>query len=327
MDRIPSSPPHIAPLPSYTHRPLWSVMIPAYNCGKYLEECINSVLSQCPDADSMQIEVIDDHSTDIDVKALVERTGKGRVGYFRQPKNAGSIRNFETCINRARGHLIHILHGDDLVKPGFYSELQQLFDRYPDAGAAFADFVYVDEQSQLLYTESPLLQEAGILHDALDILGERQRIQPPSMVVKRQVYEKLGSFFAVTYGEDWEMWTRIAANYPILHSPKQLACYRVHHSNISGSALSTGQNIRDINKVMDIIQHYLPAEKRKKLRKKAERNFSEYYAWVAHKMYHEQKNIPAALKQANGALLLNRNRSTIWLALKLYAKIIIRYKQ
>src|SRR5690554_8045208 len=106
-------------------------MIPSYNCIDFLRETINSVLLQTPSSDEMQIEVIDDFSTDGDVEALVEELGKGRVGFFRQPKNVGHLRNFETCIKRARGRLVHILHGDDAAKHGYYQELGSLFEKYP----------------------------------------------------------------------------------------------------------------------------------------------------------------------------------------------------
>ena len=61
--RIPSKPPVILPLPENEKRPLWSIMIPTYNCSKYLAETIESVLQQAPAEDIMQIEVIDDYST------------------------------------------------------------------------------------------------------------------------------------------------------------------------------------------------------------------------------------------------------------------------
>src|ERR1051326_8157020 len=97
MERIPLVPPTIAPVPSGVVRPLFSVMIPTYNCTQYLREALASVLLQDPGAEQMQIEVVDDCSTDADVRAVVEELGKGRVGYFRQDRNVGSLRNFETC--------------------------------------------------------------------------------------------------------------------------------------------------------------------------------------------------------------------------------------
>src|SRR5580704_11221966 len=133
-NRIPQKPPEISPVPDYIRRPLWSVMIPAYNCSQYLTDNILSVLAQDPGPDHMQIEVVDDCSTDTDVEFLVQEIGKGRVSYFRQQENVGSLRNFETCINRATGRYIHLLHGDDQVLIGFYAEIENLYKAYPVSG-------------------------------------------------------------------------------------------------------------------------------------------------------------------------------------------------
>jgi glycosyltransferase involved in cell wall biosynthesis len=88
-------------------------MIPVYNCYNTIGETIASVLEQDPGKEIMQIEVVDDGSTDGNVQELVERLGRGRIEYFRKDYNQGSLANFETCINRARGKLVHLLHGDD----------------------------------------------------------------------------------------------------------------------------------------------------------------------------------------------------------------------
>lgn len=327
-ERIPSSPPHIAPLPpDEQNRPLFSVMIPVYNCSRYLKQCLRSVVKQYMGPQKMQIEVIDDCSTDADVAAIVKKVGKGRVSYYRKEKNMGSLRNFETCINRARGHLVHILHGDDLVLDGFYREIEKLFANFPSIGAAFTDYYYMDKKSRTLYSDERLLTKPGVLKDWLYYIAAKQRVQPPAMVVKRTTYEHLGSFYAVKYGEDWEMWVRIAKHYDVGHSPKQLACYRVHTDNITGRSLATGQNIKDINKVMKIIQGYLPEHKRKATLLKAKRNFSVYYAWMAHALYHDLKNDKGALKQMHGALGIHISPTTLKLALKLYVKLLIRYKR
>src|SRR5450432_3794920 len=150
-DRIPQSPPFIAPIRHSPERPVWSVMIPSYNCSDYLRKTILSVLAQDPGVDKMQIEVVDDHSLDDDVEALVAEIGKGRVKFFRQESNVGSLRNFETCLNRSVGEWVHILHGDDLVNPGFYTEIEGLFQQFPNAGAAFTGYFHINDRDELLY--------------------------------------------------------------------------------------------------------------------------------------------------------------------------------
>jgi glycosyltransferase involved in cell wall biosynthesis len=326
-DRIPQSPPVIAPVSGIIKRPRWSVMIPAYNCIRYLQYTLESVLIQDPGPEQMQIEVIDDCSTDGDVEALVTRIGKGRVGFYRQPVNRGSLRNFETCLQRATGEWVHILHGDDCILDGFYKEIESLFNEYPDAGAAFTNYHYINEAGNTIHKNEKLLDKPGIIDQWLIQLAKAQRIQPPAIVVKRSVYEHLGGFFAVHYGEDWEMWSRIAANYPMPHSPKYLAQYRVHQNNITGRSFLSGQNIADINKVIDIIQQYLPENQRAAVKKVAKKFHAIHFAKTSHKLYHEYQAPEAAVLQAWGAVKMSPSPITLYYASKLFLKKLIGYQK
>ena len=327
MQRIPESPPIILPVPNDIIRPLWSIMIPAYNCATYLPQAIESVLKQDAGTSVMQIEVIDDYSTDANIKELVEKIGKGRVTYYRQPENVGSLRNFETCLNRAKGKYVHLLHGDDAVELNFYATIESLFNKFPEAGAAFTNFSYIDENSfKVPMSNNKLLDECGIINDFLYKIARRQLIQPPAIVVKRDVYENVGGFFAVHFGEDWEMWARIASKYPVAYAPIRLACYRVANiQSISQQSFLTGQNIRDITKVVDIIQNYLPEQKRKEIRNFALAYYSIYCVKVANSLL--RTNRKAAFIQAKGAFRMHKNLRTLYWVCRFYLMHLFRYKE
>ena len=287
--RVPQKPPVIAPVKDGVQRPLWSVMVPVYNCSHYLKETLESVLQQDPGPSIMQIEVVDDCSTDADVAQLVMQIGRGRIDYYCQPTNVGSLRNFETCLNRSRGHYIHLMHGDDKVKNGFYQELEKIFEMFPEAGAAFCAHDHIHMNGTLKFSKKKETDRPSILKNWLPILAEAQRVQYIAMVVKRSVYEHLGGFFGVVYGEDWEMWARIAKHYPIAYTPKNLAQYREHESSISNESFMSGKNLEDIRVVIEIIMTYLPPEDRKRIRRKAEKIFAYYslnrraYLWRKNK--------------------------------------------
>lgn len=327
MQRIPESPPKILPLPPGTKRPKWSVMIPAYNCSVYLPQAIESVLRQDPGEELMQIEVIDDYSTDADVEQLVAAVGQGRVSYYRQPVNVGSLRNFETCLNRAKGIYVHLLHGDDAVELNYYETIEGLFTKFPQAGAAFTNFAYIDEDSvKLPMSNNQLLEEPGIIDNFLYKIAKRQLIQPPAIVVKREVYENIGSFFAAHFGEDWEMWARIASKYPVAYTPNRLACYRVANTNgISHQSFLTGQNIRDITKVIGIIQNYIPEKDRKEIRDFALAYYAIYCVKVANGLLSTNKK--AAFIQAKGAFGMHKNSKTLYWVVRFYLMYLFRYKQ
>ena len=326
QERTPSQPPQIAPLPEDAVRPLWSVMIPAYNCAPYIEQAIQSVLLQAPAENFMQIEVVDDASTDADIQWLVKKIGNDRVKYFRQEKNVGSLRNFETCINRAQGQYVHILHGDDYVQEGFYHEVQRMFETYPSAAAVFTAYTQVDDKGRFICDSEIPANKAGIIPDWLSVIARNQKLQPPAVVVKRMVYEKLGSFFGVHYGEDWEMWVRIAANYSMVHSPEKLACYRVHDENISSHSLVSGQHIKDIGTVINTIQAYLPPGKKKLWMRAAKKNWSEYFARTSDKTYGKYRQPGQALRQSVMAYRLHRNKVSLFYLVKTFIKYAIGWK-
>lgn len=252
----------IPPVPAGTPRPLWSVMIPTYNCAEYLRETLASVLAQDPGPEVMQVEVVDDHSTEDDPAAVVEEVGPGRVGFYRQPRNQGHVRNFETCLKRSRGRLIHLLHGDDYVRADFYRRMQHAFDTCPEAGAAFCRHFYVDERGDR-QSISPLERsQSGLLENWLSRIAAGQRIATPSIVMRRDVYEFLGGFDRrMDYaGEDWEMWVRTAAHYPVWFEPAPMAAYRVQRPGaLTQRAGQTSRLVRDMRRATEIIESYLPA--------------------------------------------------------------------
>ncbi|MBD2089462.1 glycosyltransferase family 2 protein [Microcoleus sp. FACHB-1515] len=261
----------IAPVPTDAPRPLWSVMIPTYHCADYLRQTLASVLAQDLGADVMQIQVVDDHSTLDDPEAAVRELGQGRIEFYRQPQNVGYIRNFETCLERSRGHLVHLLHGDDLVRVGFYQKLQRAFKQHPELGAAYCRHIICDEYGHWQRLSPVEQSQSGILSDALARIVSRHPIQTPSIAVRRSVYEQLGGFDRrmASCGEDWEMWVRIAAHYPVWFEAEPLAIYRSRASSLSGKAMRTGQNLRDVRLATQLIQPYLPAAQAKLLHQQA----------------------------------------------------------
>lgn len=262
----------VPPVPYGVERPLWSVMIPAYHCAGYLGETLRSVLAQDPGPGRMQIEVVDDHSTRDDPEAVVREVGAGRVEFFRQPENVGHVRNFDTCLRRSRGRLVHLLHGDDRVLDGFYRRMEAAFEARPEIGAAFCRHVVMDEDGHWTVVSKLEEPRSGVLEGWLERIAVGQRLQAPSMVVRREVYERLGGFDRRIdfYGEDWEMWVRIAAHYPVWYETEPLAAYRVHTRSLSGRTVRTGENGRDLRRAIEINREWLPAERADALTRAAE---------------------------------------------------------
>lgn len=277
--------PPIAPVSTPGVRPFWSIMIPVYNCAEYLRATLASVLPQIGPHEHIQIEVVDDCSTRDNPAAVVEECGQGRVTYFRQPANVGPQANFTSCVRRARGEWVHILHGDDLVAPGFYQSFRAAADAHPEIGAAFCRTINIDADG-LWIDLSPLeARQPGIHPNLIDRLAVENRIMFPSIAVKRSTYELLGGFHpALFHSADWDMWKRVALAVPVWYDPTPLALYRLHAQSDTSSLMQTGANIADARHAIDLARHYLPENVRDDLTRRARLYHGLYAIEVAGQM-------------------------------------------
>jgi glycosyltransferase involved in cell wall biosynthesis len=236
-------------------------MVPAYDCAAYLSDALRSVLAQDPGPQEMQIEVVDDGSAE-DLESVVRQVGRGRVAYHRQPRNVGHIANFATCLERSRGQFIHLLHGDDLVRPGFYRALEAGFESSEAVGACFCNWEIIDPAGTVTAVANAEQPNAGPLADALARLAAEQRIVTPAIAVRRSVWETLGGFDSrLMCAEDWEMWVRIAAHYPIWYEPRCLAAYRRHDRSNSGRHFADASELGYTLLAMKIFRPLLPSSR------------------------------------------------------------------
>lgn len=226
---------------------LISVMIPVYNCAHLLKEALMSVLSQDLGPELMEITVVDDHSLRDDPKAIVDEIGCGRISFFRQQENVGQMYNLNTCIELSKGELVHILHCDDRVLPGFYKNVIDAFDAMPGIGAVFTRNAFINEQGSCTNISSALNDTNGIIENWLQKIYTEQLIQTPAIVVKKSVYRQIGFFRTdLKTCEDWEMWVRISEKFPVWYINKVLAEYRITTGSTTSKNNVNGRFVQDL---------------------------------------------------------------------------------
>ncbi len=251
-----SSPPAIAAVESDS-RPLWSVMIPTYNNIDYLAQTLESVLAQDLGPEQMQIEVVDNASTQGDIAAFVQRVGKGRVSFYRHPQSVGGcMQNFNSCIQRSRGQLVHILHSDDYVLPGFYQAYSKAAAAHPEKALFVCRVFDVDAQGnledlspRLTYLEHPQNDPSPQFYV--------NDIRFPGVVVRRSFYEAFGGFYEhIIHAHDWELWMRALQLKGGLAINEALACYRVFPQSSTAKLFRTAANLHDVLRVGQVFQQY-----------------------------------------------------------------------
>ena len=314
--------PAIAPVPVGVDRPFWSVMIPTYNCAAYLRATLNSVLTTIPRERAVQIEVVDDCSTRDDPEAVVAQCGDARVRFFRQPRNVGPQANFTTCIQRAQGEWVHILHGDDLVLSGFYDTLEAALRANSDAAAAFCRTINIDASGAWIDLSEPETDQSGMHPDLIGRLAVRNLIMFPSMVVKRETYERLGGFHpALFHAADWDMWKRVALAGPVWYETTPLAMYRLHEQSDTSALMRSGANIADARSAIELARHYLPAAICDDLTRKARLHHGLYALEVAEEML-ERGSWRSAAAQSREAFRCSTSPRIFWAAARIIERSV-----
>lgn len=262
--RAAVSPPPVAPVLEHERRPFWSVMIPTYNCADLLTATLEGVLAQAPGPDEMEIEVVDDCSTRDHPEDVTRRVGDGRVGFFRHRANVGVSANFTACVRRSRGQWVHLLHGDDVVFPGFYDTVQASIDADPGLDAVIVGCDEIDTDDAVVGRVVPLRSQGrGVFDDDfVDWLFTWNPIRTPAIVVRRSVYEQVGAFHPdLRHWADWDMWKRVALGHRIFYDPAVVAGYRVHGRSDTSALRTGGADLRELLRAVRIGRDYLSPQR------------------------------------------------------------------
>ena len=207
-----------------------SVVIACYNYGHFLEQCVESALSQedvCVD-----VTIVDDASTDDSAAVAEDLARRHGVQVRRHTQNAGYIASYNELLGAAEGEFVVKLDADDALPTGALARATTLLRREPEVG-----FVY--GRPYHFATGEPL-PRAGRVRDwqvwpGHTWLERRCRtatncISNPEVVMRRSVLQEVGFFRPqLKHTCDFELWLRLAAAADVgrVRGPYQ-GCYRVH---------------------------------------------------------------------------------------------------
>jgi GT2 family glycosyltransferase len=208
-----------------TTRPVVSVIIPAYNHGRFIEEALESALTQT--YRDLEVIVVDDGSTD-DTRERVARFGN-RLGYVYQA-NAGSAAARNLGIRRSRGAYVAFLDADDIWLPGKVERCVEALEQDPRAGVAYHWWSFIDEAGRPL----PRMFSPAYEGDVLAPLLLGWFVGPPMAVVRRSCLEQVGLFDeSLRQAEDYDLFLRLAlAGYRYVSVPEMLVRCRWHSANV-----------------------------------------------------------------------------------------------
>lgn len=206
--------------------PRVSVVVTAYNCADFIGDALDSVLAQTRPVD--EIVVVDDGSCD-DTKAVVRRYDGVRV-VSQSNQGASAARN--RGIAATSGDFVSFLDCDDIWLPEKTRQQVHYLRDDPTALMVSGGKIWWDSLSDERWVFDYSARDRAAPHRSLPFVN---CVGNPSMVmIRREALDHVGGFDTRwRWGQDWELWMRIAQIGRIGFVPEPVIVYRWHPANLS----------------------------------------------------------------------------------------------
>ncbi len=215
------------------------VIVPCYRYGRFLRECVQSVLAD--PADDFRVLIIDDASPDNTARVAAELAREdSRVSVLRHTQNRGHIATYNEGIEWASGKYFLLLSADDYWLPGALRRSGEFMDAHPEVGFTFGKAIVSSESGIKHPTrgEPDRSGTARLLKGSEFIrLIESKRVinivPSPTAVVRTELQKHVGGYRPeLPHSGDLEMWLRLAAHASVGVFNSFQAVYRRHGANM-----------------------------------------------------------------------------------------------
>jgi glycosyltransferase involved in cell wall biosynthesis len=207
--------------------PLVSVVIAAYNHGRFLREAIDSALRQT--VANLEVIVVDDGSTDETASLMQSYSKQPRLAYQRR-EHSGVAAAKSAGVQLARAPFIAFLDADDQWLPHKLERQLPLFDADAGVGVVYARRLLMNEDGEPIAYCQPTLYRGNVL----DRIFQKNFICFSSAVVRRQLLDQVGLFDpALPFGVDYDLWLRLAQSCRFDFVDEALVKYRTGHASLS----------------------------------------------------------------------------------------------
>ncbi len=219
-----------------------SVCIPAYNRPNYLRSAIQSVLLQT--FRDFELIVVDDASPQ-NLEPVIKEFHDNRIRFFRNKVNVNYVKNWNLCLEQARGEYIKFLLDDDVFKPHLLERQAAVLQQFPSVGFVGCRYDVIDadgkphnapetqkEQYRLFLRDT---QEPGTVFIREYLLGKRAVGLPTSIMFRRALMRTSGFNPEVDFAADIDMWMDLALRSDFYYIDEELCSVRFHSGTVSQS--------------------------------------------------------------------------------------------
>lgn len=238
---------------------LVSVIIPAYNHEKYIQETIKSLIDQT--YDNIELIIVDDGSMDEtwekiqQMRQICEKRFKKVI--FEKQSNQGTCITLNKLINFTNGSYIYFIASDDVAKPDAIETELNFLLQHPDYALCVGDNEIIDSNSQIcyfdnnhnivydksraeFYTFAQLLQSHTNISFLSNKFGQYDKLYienyiPNGYLIRKSILKKTGLFTTEAPLEDYWLMLQISKYAKMKFINKVLFSYRWHTHNTASN--------------------------------------------------------------------------------------------
>ena len=226
-----------------TKNPKVSVLMPNYNCEKYLPEAIESILSQS--FTDFEFIIVDDGSSDGSWEIIEEYAQKDkRIVAVKNEKNLKICKTLNKWIALARWEYIARMDSDDISMSDRFEKQVAFLDKHTNTDLVWTNCIFIDEN--WTQKENKIYPESNT--EIKNAIWQRNPLLHPSVMLKREILRGVGWYREdMVYAEDLDLWIRLWVKYNFYNIQENLLFYRIFGSNATLKKQS--QMIRNTLKV------------------------------------------------------------------------------
>lgn len=227
--------------------PTVSVIVASYNYAQYIEECLDSILSQTfPD---LEVIVVDDGSIDNSlalINKIAKKDNRLRVYQHDDKKNHGLVQTISFAIQKCRGQYVAFLEADDMWQKDCLLERINLLNKYPDCKLIFNNvklifgkklkaelfekniYALMDSNQALSYLNGQTIP-ANYLRN---LIIENRIPTFSCTMLSTDLIRKLSLNSPVEKWMDWWLWVQASLDTKFLYTGEQLTYWRIHDDSL-----------------------------------------------------------------------------------------------
>ncbi|NWJ97170.1 MAG: glycosyltransferase [Chloroflexi bacterium] len=288
-----------------SENPLVSVIMPSYNCRRWIGEALDSLLNQT--YANLDIVVVDDGSTD-DTATYLQENYAGKITYIYQP-NGGLAHARNTGIRAAKGELISFLDADDWIVAEKIAHQVAYLKQHPECDIVYCNYWYAYDDNP---THLIIAEEFGFRIRAGEIMplllgGDNFPMHAP--LLRRKCVERVKGFLeSLRSLEDFDFWLRLAgAGFRFEYLDERLVIYRKRAGSLSRDL--TNLRLHRYRAYAHIKEVLEPKQLHEALQKT---EIAASFEFGLARAYFEKKDYRAGLRQVVAALRTPRRRRLLY---------------